>query len=102
MTARVQIHRPRNGQNDRIQEERTIPLELKTGRESNSIEHRSQVLDCSIAIFVDSEWTKSKGCLIYVFLCVGHSLHSDELGKIPARSWISAVPQEWEYPSCCG
>ncbi|XP_011607896.1 DNA replication ATP-dependent helicase/nuclease DNA2 [Takifugu rubripes] len=44
VTAQVQIHRPRNGQNHRIQEERTIPLELKTGRESNSIEHRSQVI----------------------------------------------------------
>lgn len=43
VTARVRIQRPRNGQNRRIQEERTIPLELKTGKESNSIEHRSQV-----------------------------------------------------------
>uniref|UniRef100_H3D8F0 DNA replication ATP-dependent helicase/nuclease n=1 Tax=Tetraodon nigroviridis TaxID=99883 RepID=H3D8F0_TETNG len=44
VTARVRIHRPRNGQHHGSQEERTIPLELKTGRESNSIEHRSQVI----------------------------------------------------------
>lgn len=100
VTARVQIHRPRNGQNHRIQEEGTIPLELKTGRESNSIEHRSQVLDYSVVIFVGSEWINSKVCLILVFLCVGHSLHFDDLGKIQAWSWISTLPQEWESPPC--
>ncbi|XP_041642860.1 DNA replication ATP-dependent helicase/nuclease DNA2 [Cheilinus undulatus] len=43
VTARVRIQRPRNG-TYRNPEERIIPLELKTGRESNSIEHRSQVI----------------------------------------------------------
>ncbi|KAG8001475.1 DNA replication ATP-dependent helicase/nuclease DNA2 [Nibea albiflora] len=43
VTARVRIQRPRDG-GHRTSEERTIPLELKTGRESNSIEHRSQVI----------------------------------------------------------
>ncbi|KAF7669381.1 hypothetical protein LDENG_00193020 [Lucifuga dentata] len=43
VTARVRIQRPRNG-HKRALEERTVPLELKTGRESNSIEHRSQVI----------------------------------------------------------
>uniref|UniRef100_A0A3Q1KB82 DNA replication ATP-dependent helicase/nuclease n=1 Tax=Anabas testudineus TaxID=64144 RepID=A0A3Q1KB82_ANATE len=43
VTARVQIHRPQNGSR-RTLEEKTLPLELKTGRESNSIEHRSQVI----------------------------------------------------------
>nr|XP_020445477.1 DNA replication ATP-dependent helicase/nuclease DNA2 isoform X2 [Monopterus albus] len=43
VTARVQIQRPRNGSR-RSLEEKTVPLELKTGRESNSIEHRSQVI----------------------------------------------------------
>lgn len=42
VTARVRIQRPRNGSH-KTSEEKTIPLELKTGRESNSIEHRSQV-----------------------------------------------------------
>lgn len=42
VTARIRIQRPRKGSH-RTQEERTVPLELKTGRESNSIEHRSQV-----------------------------------------------------------
>ncbi|GLD58312.1 DNA replication ATP-dependent helicase/nuclease DNA2 [Lates japonicus] len=43
VTACVRIQRPRNGSH-RALEERTVPLELKTGRESNSIEHRSQVI----------------------------------------------------------
>ncbi|XP_023251041.1 DNA replication ATP-dependent helicase/nuclease DNA2 [Seriola lalandi dorsalis] len=43
VTARVRIQRPRNG-GHRTPEEKTLPLELKTGRESNSIEHRSQVI----------------------------------------------------------
>ncbi|XP_040891636.1 DNA replication ATP-dependent helicase/nuclease DNA2 [Toxotes jaculatrix] len=43
VTARVRIQRPRNGSH-RALEEKTMPLELKTGRESNSIEHRSQVI----------------------------------------------------------
>uniref|UniRef100_A0A8C7Y3M3 DNA replication ATP-dependent helicase/nuclease n=1 Tax=Oryzias sinensis TaxID=183150 RepID=A0A8C7Y3M3_9TELE len=41
VTAQVQIQRPRTS---RSPEEKTFPLELKTGRESNSIEHRSQVI----------------------------------------------------------
>uniref|UniRef100_A0A3B3D4K1 DNA replication ATP-dependent helicase/nuclease n=1 Tax=Oryzias melastigma TaxID=30732 RepID=A0A3B3D4K1_ORYME len=41
VTARVQIQRPRSS---RSPEEKTFPLELKTGKESNSIEHRSQVI----------------------------------------------------------
>ncbi|KAF3686321.1 DNA replication ATP-dependent helicase/nuclease DNA2 [Channa argus] len=41
--AQVQIQRQRNG-NHRTLERKTLPLELKTGRESNSIEHRSQVI----------------------------------------------------------
>ncbi|KAI3377816.1 hypothetical protein L3Q82_008954 [Scortum barcoo] len=43
VTARVRIQRPRSG-TPRTSEERTLPLELKTGKESNSIEHRSQVI----------------------------------------------------------
>uniref|UniRef100_A0A3B5LXY3 DNA replication ATP-dependent helicase/nuclease n=1 Tax=Xiphophorus couchianus TaxID=32473 RepID=A0A3B5LXY3_9TELE len=43
VTAKVRIQRSRNGSN-RVCEEKTVPLELKTGRESNSIEHRSQVI----------------------------------------------------------
>ncbi|XP_031702307.1 DNA replication ATP-dependent helicase/nuclease DNA2 isoform X2 [Anarrhichthys ocellatus] len=43
VTARVRIQKPRSGSH-RTSEERTVPLELKTGKESNSIEHRSQVI----------------------------------------------------------
>ncbi|KAG7236010.1 hypothetical protein INR49_001408 [Caranx melampygus] len=42
VTARVRIQRPRGGSHRSV--EKTLPLELKTGRESNSIEHRSQVI----------------------------------------------------------
>ena len=42
VTARVRIQKPGSGSCRRL-EEKTIPLELKTGKESNSIEHRSQV-----------------------------------------------------------
>lgn len=42
LTTRVRIQRTRNV-GDKSSEVMTIPLELKTGRESNSIEHRSQV-----------------------------------------------------------
>uniref|UniRef100_A0A3Q1FPZ8 DNA replication ATP-dependent helicase/nuclease n=1 Tax=Acanthochromis polyacanthus TaxID=80966 RepID=A0A3Q1FPZ8_9TELE len=43
VTARVRIQRPRTG-GHRTPEEKIVPLELKTGKESNSIEHRSQVI----------------------------------------------------------
>ncbi|XP_034080188.1 DNA replication ATP-dependent helicase/nuclease DNA2 isoform X1 [Gymnodraco acuticeps] len=43
VTARVRIQKPGSGSYRRL-EEKTIPLELKTGKESNSIEHRSQVI----------------------------------------------------------
>ncbi|XP_028298854.1 DNA replication ATP-dependent helicase/nuclease DNA2 isoform X2 [Gouania willdenowi] len=39
VTARVRIQRSRSRR-----EEKSVPLELKTGKESNSIEHRSQVI----------------------------------------------------------
>lgn len=42
LTARVRIQRPPN-RSHKSPEEKIVPLELKTGRESNSIEHRSQV-----------------------------------------------------------
>lgn len=42
VTARVRIQRPQN-RSHRTPEEMAVPLELKTGKESNSIEHRSQV-----------------------------------------------------------
>ncbi|XP_034727332.1 DNA replication ATP-dependent helicase/nuclease DNA2 isoform X2 [Etheostoma cragini] len=43
VTAQVRIQRPRSV-SPNTPEERTVPLELKTGKESNSIEHRSQVI----------------------------------------------------------
>uniref|UniRef100_A0A8C6UWA6 DNA replication ATP-dependent helicase/nuclease n=1 Tax=Neogobius melanostomus TaxID=47308 RepID=A0A8C6UWA6_9GOBI len=43
LTAQVSIQKPRNT-SARMSEVKTVPLELKTGKESNSIEHRSQVI----------------------------------------------------------
>ncbi|XP_068172042.1 DNA replication ATP-dependent helicase/nuclease DNA2 [Antennarius striatus] len=43
VTARIRIQRPRNRSQTAL-EDRTIPLELKTGKETNSTEHRSQVI----------------------------------------------------------
>lgn len=45
VTLRVRVQRTgRDGRHRRLDtEERLMPLELKTGKESNSIEHRSQV-----------------------------------------------------------
>ncbi|XP_047437501.1 DNA replication ATP-dependent helicase/nuclease DNA2 isoform X2 [Mugil cephalus] len=63
VTARVQIQRPRNG-NHRIPEEKTVPLELKTGRESNSIEHRSQVILYTIMSL--ERYNPEAGFLLYL------------------------------------
>lgn len=43
VTAGVRIHR-----RGRKPTERIVPLELKTGKESNSIEHRSQVQNATV------------------------------------------------------
>ncbi|KAM3876969.1 DNA replication ATP-dependent helicase/nuclease DNA2 [Diretmus argenteus] len=43
VTAQVRIHRTRNA-NRSAPQERIMPLELKTGKETNAIEHRSQVI----------------------------------------------------------
>lgn len=104
VTAQVQIQRPRNGQNHRIREERMVPLELKTGRESNSIEHRSQVFGpqrchlCRHSCCLE----RSDQNVVKFMGILGHSLHSDELGTIHAWSRLSAVPQDWESPPCGG
>ncbi|XP_030580226.1 DNA replication ATP-dependent helicase/nuclease DNA2 isoform X2 [Archocentrus centrarchus] len=63
VTARVQIQRPRNGFH-RIPEEKTIPLELKTGRESNSIEHRSQVILYTLMTL--ERYNPEAGLLLYL------------------------------------
>uniref|UniRef100_A0A669D1Z5 DNA replication ATP-dependent helicase/nuclease DNA2 n=1 Tax=Oreochromis niloticus TaxID=8128 RepID=A0A669D1Z5_ORENI len=63
VTARVRIQRPRNGFH-RIPEEKTIPLELKTGRESNSIEHRSQVI--LYTLMTSERYNPEAGFLLYL------------------------------------
>ncbi|XP_029284528.1 LOW QUALITY PROTEIN: DNA replication ATP-dependent helicase/nuclease DNA2 [Cottoperca gobio] len=63
VTARVQIQKPRSG-GHRSPEERTIPLELKTGKESNSIEHRSQVI--LYTLMSSERYNSEAGFLLYL------------------------------------
>ncbi|XP_058484669.1 DNA replication ATP-dependent helicase/nuclease DNA2 [Solea solea] len=64
VTARVRIQAPRNGRNHRAPEERTLPLELKTGRESNSVEHRSQVILYTLMSM--ERYNSEAGLLLYL------------------------------------
>ncbi|KAF0043314.1 hypothetical protein F2P81_004651 [Scophthalmus maximus] len=63
VTARVRIQRPRNS-NHRNSEEKTLPLELKTGKESNSIEHRSQVI--LYTMMTMERYNPEAGLLLYL------------------------------------
>ncbi|XP_037603168.1 DNA replication ATP-dependent helicase/nuclease DNA2 [Sebastes umbrosus] len=63
VTARVRIQRPRSGSH-RTSEERTVPLELKTGKESNSIEHRSQVI--LYTLMSSERYNSEAGFLLYL------------------------------------
>ncbi|KAM7423902.1 hypothetical protein PAMA_000323 [Pampus argenteus] len=63
VTARVQIQKPRNC-SYKTPEENTIPLELKTGKESNSIEHRSQVILYTLMTL--ERYNPAAGFLLYL------------------------------------
>ncbi|XP_054475788.1 DNA replication ATP-dependent helicase/nuclease DNA2 [Anoplopoma fimbria] len=63
VTARVRIQKPRSGSH-RTSEERTVPLELKTGKESNSIEHRSQVILYTLMSL--ERYNSEAGLLLYL------------------------------------
>ncbi|XP_053281949.1 DNA replication ATP-dependent helicase/nuclease DNA2 [Pleuronectes platessa] len=63
VTARVRIQTSRQG-NHRTPEEKTLPLELKTGRESNSIEHRSQVI--LYTLMSKERYNPEAGLLLYL------------------------------------
>ncbi|KAK0152964.1 DNA replication ATP-dependent helicase/nuclease DNA2 [Merluccius polli] len=64
VTTHVRVHKTgRDGR--RVTQERVMPLELKTGKETNSIEHRSQVILYTLMLLerhVDSE----AGLLLYL------------------------------------
>lgn len=62
LTARVRIQRPRSS--SLMSEERTVPLELKTGKESNSIEHRSQVV--LYTLMGSERYNTETGFLLYL------------------------------------
>lgn len=90
VTTRIRIQRPHKGSRT-IQGERTVPLELKTGRESNSIEHHSQVgapqlvqLSRQLRRLVGTGLMTAvvPDVLMFLSVCVGHSLHHDVLGEI--------------------
>lgn len=68
VTAKVRIQSPRN-RSLLPPVEKTVPLELKTGRESNSIEHRSQVGGSSL-IICSFFLNRVKICFNCVFFCV--------------------------------
>ncbi|XP_041839063.1 DNA replication ATP-dependent helicase/nuclease DNA2 isoform X2 [Melanotaenia boesemani] len=63
VTARVRIQKPRSGSH-RVSEEKTLPLELKTGRESNSVEHRSQVI--LYTLMTMERYNPEAGLLLYL------------------------------------
>ncbi|XP_056268651.1 DNA replication ATP-dependent helicase/nuclease DNA2 isoform X2 [Pseudoliparis swirei] len=63
VTARVRIQKPRSGSRG-ASEERTVPLELKTGKESNSIEHRSQVI--LYTLMSSERYHSEAGLLLYL------------------------------------
>ncbi|XP_077570114.1 DNA replication ATP-dependent helicase/nuclease DNA2 isoform X1 [Stigmatopora nigra] len=63
LTAQVRIKRRRNFSHE-SSEEMTIPLELKTGRESNSIEHRSQVILYTLMTL--ERYNPAAGFLLYL------------------------------------
>ncbi|XP_072321554.1 DNA replication ATP-dependent helicase/nuclease DNA2 [Eucyclogobius newberryi] len=63
LTAQVSIQRPRNA-SLRMSEMKTFPLELKTGKESNSIEHRSQVI--LYTLMSSERYNTETGFLLYL------------------------------------
>ncbi|XP_019751423.1 DNA replication ATP-dependent helicase/nuclease DNA2 [Hippocampus comes] len=63
LTTRVRIQRTRNVSH-KSSEVMTIPLELKTGRESNSIEHRSQVILYTLMTL--ERYNPAAGFLLYL------------------------------------
>uniref|UniRef100_UPI003AACC580 DNA replication ATP-dependent helicase/nuclease DNA2 n=1 Tax=Centroberyx gerrardi TaxID=166262 RepID=UPI003AACC580 len=64
VTAQVRIQRARNDSH-RTTQERIMPLELKTGKESNSIEHRSQVILYTL-MSMDRYTDAEAGFLLYL------------------------------------
>lgn len=63
LTAQVSIHKPRNT-GIQMSEVKTVPLELKTGKESNSIEHRSQVI--LYTLMSAERYNSETGFLLYL------------------------------------
>ncbi|KAM8894285.1 DNA replication ATP-dependent helicase/nuclease DNA2 isoform 2-T2 [Spinachia spinachia] len=65
VTARIRIRNARSGsRRTPEEEERTVPLELKTGKESNSIEHRSQVILYTLMSW--ERYNSEAGLLLYL------------------------------------
>ncbi|KAJ8364964.1 hypothetical protein SKAU_G00137950 [Synaphobranchus kaupii] len=82
LTARVRIHR----RDRRPPQEKIMPLELKTGKESNSIEHRSQVILYSL-MSLERRADAEAGFLLYLktgtmLPIVGNHMDRRELVKL--------------------
>uniref|UniRef100_A0A8C9RWL4 DNA replication ATP-dependent helicase/nuclease n=1 Tax=Scleropages formosus TaxID=113540 RepID=A0A8C9RWL4_SCLFO len=75
LTARVRIHR-----RGRPWQERVVPLELKTGRESNSIEHRSQVILYNL-MSLERRSDAEAGFLLYLKTGNMHPIVSSHMDK---------------------
>lgn len=80
ITAQVSIQKP---QNTKKSEVKTVPLELKTGKESNSIEHRSQVILYTLMSL--ERYNTETGFLLY--LKTGN-LHPVVAGHVDRRELI--------------
>ncbi|MFT7805658.1 DNA replication ATP-dependent helicase/nuclease DNA2 [Arapaima gigas] len=75
LTTRVRIHR-----RGRSWEERVVPLELKTGKESNSIEHRSQVILYNL-MSLERRSDAEVGFLLYLKTGNMHPIVSSHMDK---------------------
>ncbi|KAM6943298.1 DNA replication ATP-dependent helicase/nuclease DNA2 isoform 2-T2 [Xenentodon cancila] len=78
LTARVQIQRARNV-SQRLSETMTVPLELKTGKESNSIEHRSQVILYTLMSM--ERYNPEAGLLLYLKTGNMHSVAASHMDR---------------------
>ncbi|XP_041474076.1 DNA replication ATP-dependent helicase/nuclease DNA2-like [Lytechinus variegatus] len=76
LTVEVKIHRPSCSQSV----EHAMPLELKTGRETNSIEHRSQLILYSLMLG-DLQTTSDLGFLLYLKTAAMKSVPANHMDK---------------------
>ncbi|XP_061600610.1 DNA replication ATP-dependent helicase/nuclease DNA2 [Cololabis saira] len=79
LTARVRIQRARNTSGRLPETTTTVPLELKTGKESNSIEHRSQVI--LYTLMTMDRYNPEAGLLLYLKTGNIHSVAASHMDR---------------------